>query len=181
MRATRYRAAMLALAVSVPLLLVPAAAAAHPRAHPAPTAAGPLTDLSSASDDPTDGARAAVRVLRIAGHTLVLLRVRGYDPAAAGATFGAHVHTGPCVEDDGAAAGPHFNIDVHRGVDPATVSPWTEVWLDHEVRRNGTAVALALVPFRLPRSEARSIVVHALPTDPSGAAGARLACLGLPS
>lgn len=86
---------------------------------------------------------------------------------------GAHVHAGPCVAGDGAAAGPHYN-----STGGAVVGPSTEVWLDFTVRPDGTALAVALVPFVVPPG-ARSIVIHAMARMPNGMAGARLACLPL--
>lgn len=91
-------------------------------------------------------------------------------------TYGAHLHVGPCVAGDGAAAGPHSNQSVVDGVVPQVVDATTEVWLDFTVRPNGSARSVAVVPF-VPTSGTRSIVIHAMPTDPAGAAGARLACL----
>lgn len=60
----------------------------------------------------------------------------------------------------------------------AVVGPSTEVWLDFTVRPDGTALAVALVPFVVPPG-ARSIVIHAMARMPNGMAGARLACLPL--
>ncbi len=132
---------------------------------------GELTDLS-AMDDPFDGARAAA-VARVGnGHTIVRLKVKHIDRDYAGSTFGAHVHVGDCVENNGAAAGPHYNAG-------GDVSPETEVWLDFTVRRSGSARAKATVPFEIPAGGASSIVIHENPTAPDGAAGARLACLPL--
>ena len=143
------------------------------------SAAGPLTDLQPAIDNPTDGVTAATISVVTRRHTVTLLHLRGFDRAVAGQTFGAHVHTGPCVAGNGAAAGPHFNIDVYRGVQPPEVSPRTEVWLDFTVTAAGTAHAASLVPFAIPAGAASSIVVHEHPTDPTGAAGGRLACIGV--
>ena len=103
------------------------------------------------------------------------LRVRGID-GADGETFGAHLHAGPCVAGNGAAALGHYNTDVIAGVVPAEVSEETEVWLDLTVD-DGAGTATASVPF-VPLPGERSVVVHALATDHhTGAAGPRLACL----
>ena len=144
------------------------------------TANGPLADLRPQTADPTDGASGSVLAIRVAGRTVTILHLRGLDRSAAARTFGAHVHVGPCVPGDGAAAGPHFNIDVYRGINPPEVSPRTEIWLDFTVTGGGTATAVSLVPFAVPPGAARSIVVHELPTDPAGTAGPRLACIGVP-
>ncbi len=130
----------------------------------------PLSDLAPATADGTDGAAGfALGVVRDDRTTVLLVTTALTDP---GATHGAHVHTGPCIAGNGAAAGPHYN---HGG----GISASTEVWLDFEVR-GSTGVAVANVPFAIPEGGARSIVIHAAPTDPTtGAAGARLACLPL--
>lgn len=132
------------------------------------SAAAPLTDLSPVTTDATDGARAWARALEAGDRTVVRLRLDGLGEP--GITLGAHVHVGPCVEGDGAAALGHYN----SGGDP---SPSTEVWLDFVIRPSGRAHALAIVPFHIEPGGARSIVIHALPTAPGGAAGPRLACL----
>jgi Cu/Zn superoxide dismutase len=144
------------------------------------TANGPLADLRPQTADPTDGASASVLAVRVAGRTVTILHLRGLDRSVAHRTFGAHVHVGPCVPGNGAAAGPHFNIDVYRGINPPEVSSRTEIWLDFTVTRHGTGHAVSLVPFAVPPGAAASIVVHELPTDPAGMAGPRLACIGVP-
>jgi hypothetical protein len=132
---------------------------------------GSLTDLQS-STDPTDGAIAGARASVARGTTTVELVVRGIDRASAGATFGAHVHIGSCIEGDGSAAFGHYNTG-------GPASPATEVWLDFAVSRGGTGHAKATVPFEIPPGAAGSIVIHALATAPDGGAGTRLACLPL--
>jgi hypothetical protein len=134
-------------------------------------AQGDLTDLRAAVD-PTDGATAIATGARQGDQTVVVLNIKGIDPAAAGRTFGAHVHVGVCVAGDGAAALGHYN---HGG----GVSEETEVWLDFTVTSGGTGHATAVVPFAIPEGGAAAIVIHENPTDPSGAAGARIACIGV--
>jgi Cu/Zn superoxide dismutase len=136
-------------------------------------ASGALSDLAPASANATDGASARVYAVSDGSSTFFVLFLTGLDPAAAGTTYGAHVHVGPCVAGNGAAAGPHYNI----GGPP---SPDTEVWLDFTVRPGGLGFAFARVPFVIPAGAAQSVVVHAEPTQPSGAAGARIACLPVP-
>ena len=46
-----------------------------------------------------------------------MLRVRGIE-GADDLTFGAHLHSGPCVAGDPAAALGHYNTDVMAGVTP---------------------------------------------------------------
>ena len=140
------------------------------------TAHGPLSDL--AAGGPFDGARAVVVMVTRDFRSTVQLRVQGIDRGAAGRTFGAHLHVGPCVADDGAAAGPHYNADVIAGRMPPHVDRSTEVWLDFTVTPGGAGAATAVVPFR-PQPGDRSIVIHQEPTDHHGAAGARLACVPL--
>ena len=134
---------------------------------------GPLVDLRPGVSDPTDGARARVVVKETAHGSVVSLQLGGLDRSAAGESFGAHVHVGPCVPGDGAAAGPHYNAN------PPQVDETTEVWLDFIVDRRGKAATVTHVPFVIPDGAAQSVVVHEHPTDPSGAAGARLACIGV--
>ena len=129
-----------------------------------------LTDLNG-NANPTDGAWAVASATVTEGQTVVVINVKDIS-AEAGTTFGAHVHVGPCVEANGAAALGHYNAG-------GGVSPGTEVWLDFTVTGGGTGHATAIVPFAIEEGTARSIVIHALPTAPDGAAGARLACLPL--
>jgi Cu/Zn superoxide dismutase len=105
--------------------------------------------------------------------TLFHLRVKGIDPAAAGHVYGAHLHVGPCVAGDGAAAGPHYNASTTT---PPVVSDQTEVWLDFTATADGTGAADTTVPF-LPTPGTRSVVIHAESTAPNGTAGPRLVCL----
>jgi superoxide dismutase, Cu-Zn family len=132
--------------------------------------AGPLVDLQPTVANPADGAFAQFAATKSDGTMTAYLVIYGMNPAAAGEVHGAHVHTGPCVAGDGAAAGPHYN----SGGPP---SPSTEVWLDFTIQPNGSAYSTTTVPFVIPPGGAMSVVVHAAPTAPGGAAGARIACL----
>jgi Cu/Zn superoxide dismutase len=140
------------------------------------TAYGTLSDLAPAAAGPLDGARAVLVMVSGDGHTDVRLHVQGIDRSEAGRTFGAHLHVGPCVAGDGAAAGPHYNTDALAGRVPPRVDETTEVWLDFTVTPGGTGDAYAGVPF-VPVPGERAIVIHQNPTDDHGAAGPRLACL----
>ncbi len=166
------RASVPALAVAAVMAITSPATAACPATR---HFTGPLQDLQPATVDATDGATAALSMRALpGGHgTRFVLRVRHADPAAVGTTLGAHLHTGPCVAGDGAAAGPHYNVSTQE---PPVASPAVEVWLDLTLDRHGRGRSLAVVPF-VPEPGARSVVLHAMPTDPSGAAGTRLACL----
>jgi len=136
----------------------------------------PLRDLQPASADPLDGARATLLMVNEAGRSQVMMQIHGIERSAAGRTFGAHLHVGPCVAGEPAAAGPHYNADVAAGLLPARVGPTTEVWLDFTVNPAGAATAVAHVPF-IPVPGNHSVVIHRDPTDEHGIAGPRLACL----
>jgi hypothetical protein len=71
---------------------------------------------------------------------------------------------------------PHYNQSTVNGVVPPVVNDQTEVWLDVTVGADGSAVAIARVPF-VPAPGNRAVVLHAEHTDDHGTAGARLACL----
>jgi Cu/Zn superoxide dismutase len=136
---------------------------------------GPLVDLQPAAANATDGAWADLWSVTEDGVTSMWLFIEGLDPAAEGATYGVHIHVGPCVEGNGAAAGPHFNSD---GGVPSTEN---EVWLDFTVLPGGYGYAEATVPFGIAPGAARSMVIHLEPTQAGGAmpgaAGGRQACL----
>lgn len=148
---------------------VPSAAAARSVV----TAAGPLTDLLPAAHA-TDGAYA--RVYAVApgdANTYFYFVLTGLNPAHAGTVYGAHVHVGPCVAGNGPAALGHYNTGA--GGDP---SPANEVWLDFTVLAGGVGFSSTVVPFEIAPGTARSVVVHALATQPgTGIAGGRIACL----
>jgi Cu-Zn family superoxide dismutase len=169
-------------ALAVPAILALGAVAATAPASAAAggvvvRAAGTLADLQTAAAGPFDGATAAVQIVSSGGASHTVLRVRGID-GADGATFGAHLHLGPCVAGNGAAALAHYNTDVLAGVTPPEISGDTEIWLDFTVD-DGAGTATASVPF-VPLPGERSVVVHAMETDHhTGAAGPRLACLPL--
>lgn len=132
---------------------------------------GPLVDLQPNVANPTDGAEAHVIATAIGdGTTRFVFVVTGLDPDSAGMKFGAHVHTGSCVAGDGAAAGPHYNSG-------GPADPEHEVWLDFRVRPGGVGISRTTVPFEIPDGAAHTIVIHAMATQPGGAAGARQACL----
>jgi Cu-Zn family superoxide dismutase len=136
---------------------------------------GPLREL--ALHGPFWGARAIVVMVSHGARTTVRLKVTGVEHAA-GRTFGAHLHTGPCVAGNGAAAGPHYNTDVINGRKPVRTDREREIWLDFTVSPSGAGTASSVVPFA-PKPGNRSIVIHQDATDSHGTAGARLACLPL--
>ena len=120
------------------------------------------------------------------------------DPSQAGKPLGAHLHTGPCIEESGGSAGPHYNDEVvnkHKEYPvlgqktygyTAEVSPRTEVWFDLIPDAAGVASDETTVPF-VPEDPdgVMSVVVHVAPTntDPLlglvGGAGTRQACVPL--
>ena len=138
---------------------------------------GDVRDFRTAEAGPFDHATARLQLVDHTSGTTAVLHVRGVDPLVAGHTFGAHLHDGPCVTDNPAGALGHYNADVHAGHLPAVVSDSTEVWLDFTVDASGDGDSSTAVRFPV-QPGARSIVIHADPTNPAtGAAGARLACL----
>ena len=143
-------------------------------APPVVYASGSLSDLAPSTANVTDAASARVFAISSGTSTFFVFLLSGLDPDAAGETYGAHVHVGPCVAGNGAAAGPHYNTG-------GTPSPETEVWLDFTVLPGGFAYAIAQAPFTIEPGTAQSVVVHAQPTqaggDTPGAAGGRIACL----
>jgi Cu/Zn superoxide dismutase len=142
-------------------------------AAPAHVFRGHLVDLSATTADPFGDASAHLVMTPNAHGTLFHLRVKGIDPAAAGHDYGAHLHVGPCVAGDGAAAGPHYNVST---TSPPLVSDQTEVWLDFTATPDGTGASDTTVPF-VPTPGTRSVVIHAEATAPNGTAGPRLVCL----
>ncbi len=133
---------------------------------------GALSDLSTATADPTDGASGAAIAISAHGQTRVMMLLWGLDRTQAGIAHGAHVHVGPCVAGSGGSAGPHYNATGGVSVDASA-----EVWLDFTITSFGFGFASSTVPFVIPAGGARSIVIHAAPTAPNGTAGPRLACL----
>ncbi len=82
---------------------------------PVVRASGTLSDLQIAAAGPFDGATAAVQIVSSGTSSHTVLRVRGID-GAEGQTFGAHLHLGPCVAGNGAAAlGPLQHRRARRG------------------------------------------------------------------
>ena len=134
-----------------------------------------LTDLQPSVANSTDGASAALWSVQTEAGSTYFLFISGLDPAAAWTTYGVHIHVGPCVAGNGAAAGPHYNSD------GTTPSPENEVWLDFTVLPGGYAFSFAHVPFTIEPGDARSMVIHLEPTQEGGstpgAAGGRQACL----
>jgi Cu-Zn family superoxide dismutase len=153
---------------------------------------------------PFDGAKGTLRVMQAPDDAATGFKLTVEDiEGAAGQEFGAHLHTGPCVDGDytgpssGGKAGPHYNHDAALGDLPAAVNPQTEVWFglipnDHGEATDDTKVQFVPVdnsPNLLLIPGEMSIVIHVLPTNtefgiptanqPAGYAGLRQACFEL--
>lgn len=169
------------LVAGATLLSAPSAGASPDADNGAHVFAGQLRDLQLTTTGALDGATTRLTMANHQGSSTFVLNVKGiavegFAPSAVGATMGAHLHTGPCVVGNGAAAGPHYNTDVLDGVTSPRIDETTEVWLDFTVTADGTGNAVARVPF-VPTPGARSIVIHRDATNEFGVAGPRLACL----
>ena len=128
-------------------------------------------------------------------NTTFSIRITGIGPAAVDKTLGSHLHTGPCIANDGTSAGPHYNHQAALGDTTPDVNRDTEVWFDLVADEEGMAMDVTTVPFVPIDSEltdiitkspgVMSVVVHVDPTnsDPLagtvGSAGARQACFPL--
>jgi Cu/Zn superoxide dismutase len=102
-----------------------------------------LKDLHSDAEGPLDDANAKVTIVQTTDGTNFSIRVTGIDPDAAGVHFHSHLHTGPCIKDNGSAAGGHYNT----GLIPGNVSPLTEVWFELVPDDEGMASDETLVDF----------------------------------
>ena len=146
---------------------------------------------------PFDRATGTLRVSQApdeaaAGFKLTVEGIQG----ATGQEFGAHLHTGPCVNGDyaiagtpklaGSQAGPHYNHQAALGDQTPDINPQTEVWFNLIPNDHGEATYDTKVDFVpldtdlgwLPGE--MSIVIHVSPTNPAtGGAGARQACFKL--
>jgi Cu/Zn superoxide dismutase len=140
---------------------------------------GDLSDLST-TDTVFDRAKATAFMMSLNGESTFRLHVRGLDESAAGKQYPAHLHEGPCVAGDGAAAGGHYNTQKEAGLStPWLVSHETEVHLDFTVNSEGSARVTVAVPF-VPKPGERSIVIHSdQPPVPPATSPARWACLPL--
>ena len=155
-----------------------------------------LTDPATAR--PFDLAKAAIAIAVEGKSTTFSIDVTKIDPSVAGMKLGSHLHTGPCVEESGGSAGPHYNHEVVTKNKSfpvvgertygytAEVSPNTEVWFDLIPDAAGKASDGTTVPFvPVDPDGVMSVVVHVLPTntDPLlgavGGAGTRQACFPL--
>ncbi len=161
-------------AIAIPTVALMAFAATGAGAQPCASSRSAGPDYTYGESNPFADATASVHVVRTGkGGTRVTLRVRDVD-AAAGTAFGAHVHVNPCGPS-GLDAGGHYQ---HAGASGSLEE--REVWLDFTVNRAGNGHAAASRSWSLDESTPRSVIIHAMPTEPTtGGAGARLACIDL--
>jgi Cu/Zn superoxide dismutase len=190
----RFRKAVIAAVALSALALTPTAAYAHDHGVSGETGVallgsegssmgwahylGDLIDVST-SDDVFEGARATAVMIGMEGSSYLRLHISGIKESASGKEYPAHLHEGPCVAGDGAAAGGHYNTQKEAQLpSPWLVSDQTEVHLDFEVNPDGYARTTVNVPF-VPKPGVRSIVIHTDETPLAGSSPARLACLPL--
>jgi Cu/Zn superoxide dismutase len=146
---------------------------------------------------PFDQAKGTLRVIQAPDDAATGFKLTVEDiEGAAGQEFGAHLHTGPCVNEDytgiptnpvpGGKAGPHYNHEAALGEPKPAVNPQTEVWFDLVPNDHGEATDDTKVNFVPLDSNVAfipgemSIVIHVSPTNPlTGGAGARQACFAL--
>jgi Cu-Zn family superoxide dismutase len=136
------------------------------------TAAGPTNVYNPAFAD----VHTVVSALSVGGRTIVVLVVTGLPKAYWTKTMGAHVHIKACGADPAAAGGHYANPAAGRTVKPAD----KEIWLDFKAHKAGWAISTATVDWLIEPGAARSVVIHALPTDAAGNAGARVVCSTVP-
>ena len=152
--------------------------------------------LAPDADRPFDQAKAKITIAEESDSTTFSITVSKIDPSLENTELGSHLHVGPCVEESGASAGPHYNHDAATGVLPARINRETEVWFDLVPSADGVAYAETTVPFvpddSFPSNPAwvpgvMSVVIHELETDEDGSlwgeglgyAGTRQACFPL--
>jgi Cu/Zn superoxide dismutase len=142
----------------------------------------PLTDLNKdplTGASPFDGAAASLKIVESNLGTSYRLRVTGIDLELVSEeerqTFGSHLHTGPCQENNPSGAGGHYT---HEG-DFASLRQ-AEAWFDLVPDADGVAVDQTWSWFVPADDGIKSLVIHALPTNEvTGSAGARQVCLPL--
>jgi len=132
------------------------------------------------------GATAELTISRTGYATTVRLTATGLIPRRA---YGAHLHTGVCTADPD-EAGPHYQNHPDP-VSPPSANPEyanarNEIWLDFTATTTGAGEATATHGWSFdPARPPRSLVLHADHTHTApgeaGKAGARAACLTLPT
>ncbi|WP_067482701.1 superoxide dismutase family protein [Actinomadura hibisca] len=159
-----------AAGAAVSLLSPPALA--HARPHVV-EATGPTNVYNGAYAKAVTKVRVTTRKKR----TTVRFAVSGFPDAAAGRRFGVHVHQNACGPKPADAGGHYQNPDARPDAPPRA----KEVWLDVRVDRDGKGRARMVVPWRIAKGDAGSVVVHTRATDHhTGDAGDRLLCTTVP-
>ena len=179
--APRHRALALSAVIASVLVAAPAVAAMRTATPDVSThrAFQPVSSASSAftydENGVPQGATATVEAFYLGDEsTAVTLELRGLVPFR---TYGAHAHVGACTAAP-TGAGGHWHFP---GSEEPTLEQ-REIWLDVTTDEQGHAMSVALRADGVPSGDRpMSVVVHALPTDPSnGGAGPRLACVTVP-
>ncbi|MEW2357232.1 superoxide dismutase family protein [Spirillospora sp. NPDC029432] len=166
------RTALTCAATGIALGVLAAPAAACPEPHGL-KAKGPTHAYAKAYKK----ARTAVHVEYERGRTTVRFKVAGMPKSAKGKRFGVHVHRHKCGPRP-ADAGPHYQ---NPNAKPGTPLRDKEIWLDVKVDRKGRGASTAVVPWKVEKGTAGSVVLHAKPTNPrTGDAGDRLLCTTVP-
>lgn len=132
--------------------------------------------LDGGAPNPAENIMGQAQAVAVDGGMRVTLDVEGLPPEQ---TFGSHLHKLAC---DDMRGGPHYQNkpSTTSPTDPAFANPSNEVWLDLRTDEDGRASATSIVGWVPRKGEAKSIVVHQLPTGDGGVAGDRLACTPMP-
>jgi superoxide dismutase, Cu-Zn family len=152
----------------------------------APDAVAPVEDqprMAIARMNPTEGnqAQGMVTFEEVPGGIRVVAHIEGLPPGKRG----FHIHeTGDCSAPDAMSAGGHFDPHGHRHGGPGDEEHHAGDFGNIEVDSNGVGhfeTVADFISFEGPTSIiGRSVIVHAeeddLTSQPTGEAGARLAC-----
>ena len=132
--------------------------------------------LDGGAPNPAQGITGKAVAVAVDGGMMVTLEVDGLPPTQ---TFGSHLHKLAC---DDMRGGPHYQNRPSNTTptDPAFANPINELWLELDTDLDGRASETRTVGWVPRKGEAKSIVVHALPTGDGGVAGDRLACTAMP-
>jgi Cu-Zn family superoxide dismutase len=132
------------------------------------------------------GATATLTITRTGYATTVRLAATGLIPRH---MYGGHLHTGACTAIP-EEAGPHYQNHPDPAsppsANPVYANARNEIWLDFTATASGTGRAVATHGWSFdPARPPRSLVLHADHTHTApgeaGKAGARVACLTLPT
>ncbi|MCR9163578.1 MAG: superoxide dismutase family protein [Nannocystaceae bacterium] len=160
-------------------LLLTAACSATPASPdaPSPAAAGASATLTS-----SDGVQGTIRFVPAAGAVDVVVELSGLSPGP----HGFHIHeTGDCSADDFTSAGGHFNPHATPHGAPTDAAHHAGDFGNVVAEDDGTVsttlrMDVVLEPDAKGSVIGRAVIVHAgaddLRSQPSGAAGPRVAC-----